>query len=326
MPSFGAGALSQLRAWHRSDREQASLQSTHLRPDDRRVVRVSLSFLVIGHPDDYVPVTSSGPYGFVSLPTKTVFQPQGWRGRGARRPHAGYYIPVSDRLGSDVADGARSSSPRTACAKPSTPRPTAGDATRILLRPIATPFPLGFLALATASLLVAGLELGWFARADQPLVAIVLIGFAFPLQLMASGFGFLGRDTVAATGFGVQGGTWLIVGIGLLMTPPQHMSHALGVFLLAAAAWVLICALGSALGKLAPATVLVVTSLRFLLTGLYELTGSSSLGDAAAIVGLILVAVAAFMRRSRWRSRTSRGGRCCPCSVVGTEPGRCGAI
>ena len=174
-------------------------------------------------------------------------------------------------------------------------RPTAPDAARIFLRPIATPFPLGFLALATASLLVAGLELGWFTNADRPIVAVVLIGFSFPLQLIASVFGFLGRDTVAATGFGVQGATWLIVGIDLLLTPPQGTSHALGVLLLAAAAWVLICALGSALGKLAPATVLALTSLRFLLTGLYELTDSSTLGNAAAIVGLTLVAAAAYV-------------------------------
>ena len=142
---------------------------------------------------------------------------------------------------------------------------------------------------------MAGQELGWFSRADRPIVAFVLIGFAFPLQLIASVFGFLGRDTAAATGFGVQGATWLIVGIDLLLTPPHHTSRALAVFLLAAAAWVLICALGSALGKLAPATVLTLTSLRFMLTGLHELTGSSSLGNAGAIVGLALVAAAAYV-------------------------------
>ncbi len=173
--------------------------------------------------------------------------------------------------------------------------PSAQQATRIVLRPIATPFPLGFVALATASLLVAGMELGWFTSADTPMVAIVLIAFSFPLQLVASVFGFLGRDTVAATGFGVQGATWLIVGIDLLVTPAHHTSRPLGVFLLAAATWVLICAAGSALGKLGPAAVLILTSLRFLLTGLHELTASSVLGHAAAIVGLILVAAAAYV-------------------------------
>jgi succinate-acetate transporter protein len=175
------------------------------------------------------------------------------------------------------------------------PSPGAATATRISLRPIATPFPLGFFALATASLLVAGLELGWFPTSDRTIVAMVLVGFAFPLQMLASIFGFLGRDTAAATGFGVQGGTWLVVGLDLLLSPAGSSSAALGVLLLAAAAWILMCALGSALGKLAPASVLGLTSIRFLLTGLYEVTASTALAHAAAIVGLALVAVAAYV-------------------------------
>ena len=174
-------------------------------------------------------------------------------------------------------------------------RPTPAGAARIFLRPVATPFPLGFMALSTASLLVAGLELGWYGGADRTMVAVALIAFCAPLQLLASLFGFLARDTAAATGFGVQGGTWLVVGIGLLLSAPGAVDHALGVLLVAAAAWVLLCALGSALGKLLPAAVLLLTSLRFLLTGLHELTASAGVGDAAAIVGLILVALAAYV-------------------------------
>lgn len=179
--------------------------------------------------------------------------------------------------------------------QPSPPQPTPAQAARIYLRPIATPFPLGFGALAAASLLVAGSELGWFTQTDRPIVAAVLIGFSFPLQIVASVFGFLGRDTAAATGFGIQGGTWLVVGVDLLLTGPGSTSHALGVLLLASSAWVLLCAVGSALGKLAPALVLLLTALRFLLTALYELTASRGLEHAAGVVGLILVAAAAYV-------------------------------
>lgn len=167
-------------------------------------------------------------------------------------------------------------------------------ATRIMLRPIATPFPLGMAALGTASLLVAGLELGWFTTADRTLVAVVLVGFCFPLQLLASIFGFLGRDTSAATGFGIQGGTWLVVGIQLLIGTPGHVSHAVGVLLLVSSAWVLLSATGATLGKLVPGAVLFTTALRFLLTGLYELTASHGLEHAAAIVGLALVLLAGY--------------------------------
>lgn len=177
----------------------------------------------------------------------------------------------------------------------STPRPAPIDAARIYLRPIATPFPLGFGALAAASLLAAGSELGWFSNSDRPMVAVVLIGFAFPLQMFACVFGFLGRDTAAATGFGIQGGTWLVVGVDLLLTNPGSTSHALAVLLFAASAWILLCAVGSALGKLAPAVVLFLTALRFALTGLYELTASHGVEHAAAVVGLALVAAAAYV-------------------------------
>lgn len=177
----------------------------------------------------------------------------------------------------------------------STPRPSPENATRIFLRPIATPFPLGFMSLATASLVVAGTELGWFSNADTRIVAVVLIGFAFPLQLVASVFGFLGRDTVAATGFGIQAGTWLVIGVEHLLTSSRHPDHALGVFLLAASAWLLICTLGATLGKLAPAGVLVLVSLRYVLTGLYQLTASTTLEHAAGIVGVVLVVPAAYV-------------------------------
>ena len=168
-------------------------------------------------------------------------------------------------------------------------------ATRIFLRPIATPFPLGFFGLATASLLTAGAELSWFSAADQTLVAVVLVGFAFPLQLLASVFGFLGRDTVAATGFGVQGATWLVVGVGMLISAPGQTSGALGVLLCASSAWVALCAMGASLGKLGPAVVLALTSLRFLVTGLYEFASGAGWEHAAAIVGLVLVGAVAYV-------------------------------
>jgi hypothetical protein len=177
---------------------------------------------------------------------------------------------------------------------PAPARPSPATETRIFLRPIATPFPLGFVTLATASLMVAGSELGWFSSADMRIVAVVLIAFAFPLQLVSCVFGFLGRDTVAATGFGVQAGTWLVIGIARLLTPAHATDHALGVFLLAASAWLLICTLGASLGKLVPAAVLVLISLRYLLTGLYQLTASSVLEHVAGVVGVALVVPAAY--------------------------------
>jgi hypothetical protein len=170
----------------------------------------------------------------------------------------------------------------------------SAHATRIFLRPIASPFPLGFSGLATASLLAAGSELGWFSASDRLVVGLVLVAFTPPLQLISAIFGFLGRDTAAATSFGVQGAMWLVVGLDLLLTPAGSASPALGVLLCAAAAWVALGACGAALGKLVPAAVLLLAAVRFLLTGLYELTASRGLEHVAGVVGLVLVGLCAY--------------------------------
>src|SRR5919202_3572728 len=73
----------------------------------------------------------------------------------------------------------------------------------IFLRPIATPLALGFLALGGATLVLSGLQLGWFAPQESMYAALALISFGFPLQLLASIFGFLSRDPAAATGMGI---------------------------------------------------------------------------------------------------------------------------
>src|SRR5689334_19305687 len=45
--------------------------------------------------------------------------------------------------------------------------------------------PLGFLALATGTLMLSALQLDWLAPADSATVAIFLIAFVAPLQLLA---------------------------------------------------------------------------------------------------------------------------------------------
>ncbi len=174
------------------------------------------------------------------------------------------------------------------------PAITPEAATRIFLRPIATPFPLGFLGLACATLLLSGRQLGWFSPPDGREVALVILAVGAPLLLLASIFGFLARDTLAATGLGVSGATWLLIGLSTLLRPAPHTDHALGVFLLMAAAAVAVPALPSAAMKVIPALVLMLTAVRFLLTGLYELTASTTIEDIAGTIGLILVAAAVY--------------------------------
>jgi uncharacterized protein len=167
-------------------------------------------------------------------------------------------------------------------------------AERVILRPIGNPLPLGFLALAGATLLVSGLQLGWLASSQDKDVALVLIAFVFPLQLVTSVFGYLGRDVVAGTGMGVLAGTWLSVGLITLTSPAGSTSDALGLFLLVAAVAMLVPALASASGKLVATAVLSATALRFASTGMYELTASATWEDVAGVVGVLLCVVAVY--------------------------------
>ena len=166
--------------------------------------------------------------------------------------------------------------------------------TRIVLRPIANPLPLGFLALAGGTLVVSGLQLGWLEPADGHDVALILLAFVVPLQLVTSVFGYLGRDVVAGTGMGLLSGIWLSVGLVMLGAEPGATSDALGLFLLIGAVAMTVPALTAVSGKLVPAAVLTGAALRFATTGVYELSASKTWEDAAGIVGLALCAIAVY--------------------------------
>jgi uncharacterized protein len=165
---------------------------------------------------------------------------------------------------------------------------------RVMLRPIGNPLPLGFLALAGGTLLVSGLQLGWLSDSQGQDVALILIAFVFPLQLVAAVFGFLGRDVVAGTGMGILCGTWLSIGVVTLTSAPGSTSDALGLFLLLAAVAMLVPTAAAASGKLVAVAVLATTALRFACTGIYQLSASDTWKDVAGVVGLALCAIAVY--------------------------------
>jgi succinate-acetate transporter protein len=167
-------------------------------------------------------------------------------------------------------------------------------ATRIVLRPLANPLPLGFLALGAGTLVVAGLQLGWVRTAEAPSTALILLAFVFPLQLLAAVLAFSARDVVAGTGMGLLSGTWLSIALVSLGGPPGAISGPLGLLLLFSAVALLVPASVAAAGKVVPALVLVTASTRFASTGIYELGGGTAWKDVSAVVGLVLCALAVY--------------------------------
>jgi len=164
----------------------------------------------------------------------------------------------------------------------------------VTLRPIAAPLTLGFGALAVATVVVAALQLGWIPISETASVALILLVAVAPAQLLTSILGYLARDGVAGAGMGTLAGTWAAMGLILLTSDPGSTGRAPGLLLLVAGVVMLIPAAGAAMGKLVPAVVLATTSIRFVLTGIWELTGGNDWKIASAIVGLLLCSLAIY--------------------------------
>jgi uncharacterized protein len=169
---------------------------------------------------------------------------------------------------------------------------TPGPA-QVVLRPLATPLPLGFLALVLATTAFSAVQLGWVLPTEGRIAGLVAVFATVPLQLIAAVVGFLARDPVAATGMGILTGTWAVVGVATLTSPPGAVSTGLGVFLLAAGLCMLVPAV-SAGAKLVPAAVMGLAGVRFAVTGAYHLTASAGWKTTAGWVGLALAVLALY--------------------------------
>ena len=168
--------------------------------------------------------------------------------------------------------------------------------TRVMLRPIGSPLPLGAFTLVPAGLMMAGLQLGWFSPHDAKAIPLLILGFAVPLQLSSSLLAFMARDALVGTGFGIFAGIWLAFGLVGLSAGMTSTNPVLGVFFLSCGAlFAMLMSGGLAGGKAAAGVVILAGSARFIVSGLYELTGSTGRDHAAGIVGLVFVAVAGYV-------------------------------
>ena len=170
--------------------------------------------------------------------------------------------------------------------------PAAVEA-RVVVRPLGNPLPLGFLALMVATLGVAMLQLGVLAPDQGHVVAVGVLALTVPLQLIACVLGFLARDPVAGTGMGILAGTWATVGFTLLGSRPGATSPALGVLLLCSAVAMLVPT-AAATTKVAGMAVMGVSAVRFAVTGVGHVTGSSGWLTTAGWVGVLLGVVAGY--------------------------------
>ncbi|MFE2144648.1 GPR1/FUN34/YaaH family transporter [Streptomyces sp. NPDC059456] len=169
--------------------------------------------------------------------------------------------------------------------------PDLRSMTRINLRPIASPMPLGFFTVAIASVLTGCLQLGVFEAADRRAVALCVLP-AFALQLLVSVLAFGARDVIAATLMGTFAGSWLAYSL-VMASGAAGGPRVLGVFNLA-----FLCFGGLMAAVTRPKRalwlVLVVSTPRWAATGLSGLTGAEWLTQASGGLGLLVALVATY--------------------------------
>lgn len=164
---------------------------------------------------------------------------------------------------------------------------------RIMLRPMGSPLPMGFLGLAIATTGFSGLQLGLVPEEETTIVALAALLVTVPLMALASVFGILARDPVASTSMGVLGGVWALLAVVKMTSEPGTYTAALGLLLLVSGVAVLVPVVG-ALKKLMIVIVMIGSGLRFALTGVAELTASPAVETVAGAAGLVLALLALY--------------------------------
>jgi succinate-acetate transporter protein len=180
--------------------------------------------------------------------------------------------------------------------RPDTPpgrhfEPDLRSMTRINLRPIASPMPLGFFTVAIASVMTGCLQLGLFETEARRAVALCVLP-AFALQFLVSVLAFGARDVIAATLMGTFSGSWLAYALVMFSGAAEGL-RVLGVFNLA---FLCFGALMAAVTRPKRALwfVLVVSLPRWAATGLSGLTGAEWLTRTSGALGLVVALVAMY--------------------------------
>ena len=172
--------------------------------------------------------------------------------------------------------------------------PRVEDVTRIVLRPIASPLPLGFFAFGTGSILQSALQFGLIPQADTQNLALLFGVFVFPLELLAALLAYFARESIGATILSIIAFSWLGTAIVTYVSAPDPTSPTIGFLYLAIAIILILLGAVGAIGKPLLATVMFLASFRYGLNGIYELTSSAGLQTASGIIGCLIFALSLY--------------------------------
>ena len=164
---------------------------------------------------------------------------------------------------------------------------------QIVLRPYASAIPLAAFAFGVGNVMSAAYFLHWIPTSEASLLAIVLVAFVAPLELVPSIMAFITRDGGGATSYAIFGAVWLVQGVGLWTHAPAK-SHTTALFLLCLALCLLLLTIVTFKGKPLLGAILIVAVVRTLgaaAVARWELPVVSSL---TGWTGLLLAALAFY--------------------------------
>jgi succinate-acetate transporter protein len=167
-------------------------------------------------------------------------------------------------------------------------------AVRVVVQPYATALPLGCFAFGIGNAILAAFTAHWIPEADTNTVALMMLAFVAPLELIPCIIAFLSRDTGSATAMGIFAGSWVVLGVQLLNAGPEAASPATGMFLMLLALCLAILAAGTFSGKPLIGVLFCVAMLRSLAAGLLQLGFTGAVSVAAAALGFVLAALAFY--------------------------------
>lgn len=164
----------------------------------------------------------------------------------------------------------------------------------IVLRPLGSALPLGFFAFGTGMALLASTDIPIVPRSELHPMAIMLLSFVAPLEILASVLAFLARDGMAGTGLGLFAASWATVGLQDLLAKPGSTLAVFGLYLICFAVVVALLGAVALRGQPLLGTLLVVSSLRTVLAGIYEITSRQAVFTTAGILALVITVIAYY--------------------------------
>ena len=173
-------------------------------------------------------------------------------------------------------------------------QPRIQDVTRVVLRPIASPLPLGFFAFGMGSILQSVLQFGLIPQVDVQNLALLFGAFVFPLEILAALLAYFARESVGATILSIIAFSWLGTAVVMYASAPDPTSPTIGFLYLSIALILVLLGVVGVLGKPLLATVMFLAFFRYGLNGIYELTSNAGVQTTSGIIGCLIFALSLY--------------------------------